>query len=121
MAQRTNKQRRGTGYKFSGSKTGKKGLGEKRKTWQYKKVRSLSTEKALEEGIIQPIENPNGKVYHWFRHGEKKCWDTKRKFDPEGYDRWGTRHPKAYKFIKMLKSAATKFELAAYQPTGQLV
>ena len=119
MAQRTNKQRRGTGYKFAKGKTGKKTIGEQRKTWQYKKVRSLSTEQALEEGVIMPVENPFGKVYHWFRHGEKKCWDTKKKFDPDGFNRWGTQHPKAYKFIKMLQRASVKFD--DYAPTGALV
>lgn len=121
MAQRTNKQRRGTGYKFSGSKTGKLGIGAKRKVWEYKKVRSLSIEQALEEGIIQPVANPHGKIYHWFRHGEKKCWDTRKKFDPDGFDRWGVRHPRAYKFIKMLQRTSAKFEATAYIPTGQLV
>lgn len=119
MAKRTNKQRRGTGYKFANGKTGKKSIGEARKTWQYKKVRTLSIEEALEEGVIVPQANPQGKVFHWFKHGEKKCWETRQKFDPHGFDRWGTRHPKAYKFLKMIQRASIRFD--DYVPTGQLV
>lgn len=45
----------------------------------------ISLQEAKELGIVIPIENPKGRTFHWFVRGRKDCFETKMKWDLDGY------------------------------------
>ncbi len=55
-------------------------------TLRFKNPRQrLSLTEAKERGIVVPRKNPDGHIFHWFVKGRKACYETKMKFDPDGY------------------------------------
>ena len=51
--------------------------------------RKISEQFGLDSGILCKIENRLGHNYSWFRQNEKKNWITRKKFDPDGFDKFG--------------------------------
>ena len=46
---------------------------------------NISLNDAKEIGIVIPQENPSGRTFHWFVRGRKDCFETKMKWDRDGY------------------------------------
>lgn len=45
----------------------------------------ISLQEAKELGIVVPQVNPLGRTFHWFVRGRKDCFETKMKWDLDGY------------------------------------